>query len=153
MTTYQDLVCPHCHERETLSFEDMQARLRAAGLLKRAKQPDEATVIELLKATIPAWSCDACGRQGLTLQPTRETLEDDWGDAKLCERCKTPIPAERLELFPKTTLCMNCQKNAEKDGGDNGEVEYCPRCGEIMQLKRTTVGIARFVMVCPGCKR
>lgn len=155
MSDHYDLVCLGCQQRETLSPEDMLARLRAAGLLKRAGKPEPAMVLELLKSTATTWGCDACGRRGLAVEPTRDEFADeDWGQAKACERCRAPIPAERLELFPNTTLCMRCQQSAERDGGDTGEAEYCPRCGDVMQLKRARdAGLSRYVMECPTCRR
>lgn len=155
MADEHDLYCLGCGERETLSLPDMLARLRAAGLLKRAKDPELSLVLELLKTSAATWSCAACGRPGLAIEPTRDEFADeDWGDAKACERCQAIIPAERLELFPNTTLCRDCQSKAEQGDGDTGAAEYCPRCGEVMQLRRARgTGISRFVMECPACRK
>ena len=155
MSDDHDLVCLGCAEREKLSLTDMLARLRAAGLLKRAKDPDVSLVVELLKSNASSWSCAACGRQGLAVEPSRDEFADeDWGDAKACERCKAIIPSERLELFPKATLCRDCQAKSEQDNGDTGAAEYCPHCGDVMQLRRSRgAGISRFVMECPSCRR
>jgi RNA polymerase-binding transcription factor DksA len=32
----------------------------------------------------------------------------------VCERCGQPIPAERLEVKPDATLCLQCQVDVEK---------------------------------------
>jgi RNA polymerase-binding transcription factor DksA len=149
MNTYHDLVCLACGARATLSAIDVLARLRAAGLLKRAKEPDAETVAELLKSTATTWACERCGRTGLAVEAARDDLaNEDWGQAKACERCHAPIPAERLELFPQTTLCVRCQQGAEQ--GD--DPEYCPRCGSILEIRRLRgSGLTRYVMECPSC--
>lgn len=32
----------------------------------------------------------------------------------ICERCEKPIEAERLEVKPDATLCLNCQQEVER---------------------------------------
>lgn len=32
----------------------------------------------------------------------------------ICERCGNPIEPERLEIFPETTLCVNCKRENER---------------------------------------
>lgn len=32
----------------------------------------------------------------------------------ICERCGNPIDPERLEIFPETTLCINCKRETER---------------------------------------
>ena len=36
------------------------------------------------------------------------------GDYGICERCGKPIEPERLEIFPETTLCVNCKRITER---------------------------------------
>ena len=38
----------------------------------------------------------------------------DQGTYGVCERCDKPIPAERLEVRPFSTLCVDCQSQAER---------------------------------------
>jgi RNA polymerase-binding transcription factor DksA len=38
------------------------------------------------------------------------------GDYGICESCGQPIDPERLEALPDTLLCINCAREAEKDG-------------------------------------
>ena len=50
-----------------------------------------------------------------------EQLEDalrrlDEGDYGICESCEQPIDPERLEVLPRTTLCIKCARQAEQDG-------------------------------------
>lgn len=35
------------------------------------------------------------------------------GTFGICERCRSPIPLERLRARPVTTLCINCKKKEE----------------------------------------
>jgi DnaK suppressor protein len=37
----------------------------------------------------------------------------DRGDYGLCEECRQPIAAARLEALPYTTTCINCQRTTE----------------------------------------
>lgn len=152
-TYYHDVVCPACGARTTERPDQVLARLRGAGLLRRAKDPDLSELVELFRAASDRLTCDACGAAGLRLEvPADQDDDEDWGDPQPCEQCGALIPAERLELFPDTKLCVACQQQAEKGGGDTGEVEYCPRCGSIMQLRKTRSGITRYVMECPQCR-
>lgn len=32
----------------------------------------------------------------------------------ICERCGKPIDPERLEIFPETTLCIDCKRESER---------------------------------------
>jgi DnaK suppressor protein len=32
----------------------------------------------------------------------------------ICERCGKPIDPERLEIFPETTLCIDCKREVER---------------------------------------
>ena len=36
------------------------------------------------------------------------------GDYGICENCGQPIDPERLEIFPETTLCVNCKRLSER---------------------------------------
>lgn len=41
----------------------------------------------------------------------RQAQEVGYG---ICERCGNPIEPERLEIFPETTLCINCKRETER---------------------------------------
>ncbi len=150
---YHDLVCTHCGERETLRPGQLLDRLRATGVLRRAKDPDPDEILELVRANLGKLTCPACERAGMKLEAS--ATDDDaeaWGDPKPCEACGALIPAERLELFPNTTLCVACQQANER-GEDTGPAEYCPYCGNVMQLRKARSGITRYVLECPSCRR
>jgi len=38
----------------------------------------------------------------------------DEGTYGNCEGCSTPIPVERLEVFPSATTCVHCKQNRER---------------------------------------
>lgn len=151
--TYQDVSCPNCGRRESLRPEQMAAKLRTVGLLRRADDPEPDLVAELFSAALARLRCEHCGNLGLALAEPEELAADDWGDPVPCERCGHPIPPERLELFPDSKLCVACQQKAEQ-GAAGGQVEYCPHCGDILQLRKSGgSGITRYTMFCPSCRR
>ena len=152
---YHDLICPQCQARESLRPDQLLHRLRNAGVLRRAKDPDVDEIVQLAQANLARLTCASCGHVGLQLDESASNVDadEDWGDPKPCERCKALIPAERLELFPGTTLCVKCQQASER-GDDGGAVEYCPRCGNIVQMRKARGdGISRYVMECPSCRK
>jgi DnaK suppressor protein len=42
------------------------------------------------------------------------------GEYGLCEACGTKIPLARLSALPYATLCIECQREAERNGGLGG---------------------------------
>jgi RNA polymerase-binding transcription factor DksA len=51
------------------------------------------------------------------IEQLKEALERlDEGEYGICESCEQPIDPERLEVLPGTTLCINCAREAERDG-------------------------------------
>jgi hypothetical protein len=153
MHYYHELVCPRCQQREGQRPDQLLERLRAAGVMRRAEKPDEAEIVELFRVQQAKLACAACGHVGLSLEEPKPDEGADWGDPQPCERCGALIPAERLELFPNTTLCVKCQQASER-GGDSGPAEYCPHCGSIMQLRKARgSGITRYALECPSCRR
>jgi RNA polymerase-binding transcription factor DksA len=52
------------------------------------------------------------------IEQLKEALERlDEGDYGVCESCEQPIDPERLEVLPRTTLCIKCAREAEGVGG------------------------------------
>lgn len=154
VTDQYQLRCPACAWQETVGPNRLLDRLRASGVLRRAKDPDESEIFELAQAVVSRWNCPECNHQGLTLvDAPNDDADADWGDGVACERCRAIIPAERVELFPNSKLCVKCQQSSER-GDDSGAAEYCPRCGSVLQLARSRRdGISRYVMQCPACRR
>jgi hypothetical protein len=53
--------------------------------------------------------------------------------ARLCQRCRVEIPAERIEILPETSLCVKC---SEAVGGEF-EVRIVPEnLGKAGSLKK-----------------
>lgn len=123
-------------------------RLRAAGAFKRNAEPSAAEVHELMSRMIDRLTCPDC--EG----PLRLDEAAAWPVAKSCEACGTPIPPERLAIFPNATVCVNCQQAEESGRAAQADVDYCPRCGSPMTIRRTSSGVARYVMSCsnPWCR-
>ncbi|MHB0959657.1 MAG: TraR/DksA family transcriptional regulator [Pirellulaceae bacterium] len=149
---YFELTCSACGKHEIVGPLQMLERLRAAGMLKREKEPDWELVCELFRTQPALHSCVNCGSDAVLLAPYVERAED-WEETRRCERCQTKIPLDRLEVFPDTRLCVACQQRHDRDEPE-GEPEYCPRCGTIMQLRLSrSSGIAHYLMYCPACGR
>src|SRR3954468_13403162 len=49
-------------------------------------------------------------------QIERALLRLKQGTYGLCEACATKIPVARLNVLPYSTLCIQCQREAERDG-------------------------------------
>jgi len=150
---YLELRCSACGSREVIGPLQVLERLYAARLLKRTKDPDWEIVQELFRTCANARLCAQCGSGAVSLEPYVESDDADWGDVRSCERCGATIPPERLEVFPETRLCVACQQRRDR-GADEGDPEYCPRCGSIMHLRLSGgSGISRYVMRCDACGR
>ena len=147
----REFCCPACNHSVFQDFAQTVASLRTAGMLRRVEKPDEALVVELLATSAERLRCRECRETGL--QVFEACDEFDWPEAKKCEHCKAEIPAERLEIFPDTKLCVKCQ-TAGDSGVSSDEPEFCPRCGGLMHMRQTGgSGLARYVMKCSDCGR
>ena len=123
--------------------------LQTRGMLKREKEPDPAYVRELLTSISGQLKCAECHKVGVTVQ---DDWEDEWSDEVRCLGCKKTIDPERLEVFPDTKYCPDCQSTSESGGTPGAEDEYCERCGGLLKLvKRGGQGIAGYAMVCSSC--
>ncbi len=155
---YLEVSCRSCGYRRVLGPVQMLEQLRHDGLLKRAKEPARDVIQELFVSRLDRLPCPTCGVSGLQWGPAEEWNDADWDDAvpvagRACEVCRRPISPERLEVFPDTRRCRDCQQSADR-GEDSAEPEYCPRCGAIMQLRlQRGAGIARYEMYCSDCRR
>ena len=150
--------CQSCRRRSDLSPAELLARLRELGFLRREGEPSPELAIELAQSAIAdgRWGiCPDCGSNGWGAATPAVDEADDaalWGDARHCQQCGAVIPAERLEIFPNSTHCARCQQQGERPGAAD-EVEYCPRCGSIMQLKASASPGATYRMHCPSCRK
>ena len=150
------LVCPKCGKAEYCGPLRVIERLREHGMLRRNVDPDQNLVVTLLDQAADSLDCTSCGHVGVTISEDDPMDELDWGNekkpSKKCESCSQPIPGERLEIFPDTKLCTTCQSGEERgESTAQDEVEFCPKCGDILELKQSPT--RGYRMVCRGCRR
>jgi hypothetical protein len=147
----RSLACEDCGWRTFCGAEEIAAKLRLVGLLRRETEPDEATLAELLPCAVGRMTCPGCKRIGLVVSEPEIDEDDDWQTAILCEACRKPIPPERLEVFPDSKRCVDCQSRAESGEPDDDEPEFCPRCGALLELRVSRgSGITRYKRFCTG---
>src|SRR5437879_5799851 len=92
-----ELICRACGWRTICGRDDAVARLRLIGLLRRERDPDDELVEELFVEAAPRMTCPLCKEKSLFARPSEFEEDGDWEPAALCEVCREPIPAERLE--------------------------------------------------------
>lgn len=127
--------------------------LRRANMVRRDVEPKLDLLGELFRISVAKYTCPKCGAADLEVTPVPEENDEDWGMARACEVCGRGIARERLEVFPSTKLCVECQSRADR-GELTGAAEYCPRCGNLMVVRQTrSTGITRYVTACPKCRR
>ena len=147
-----NLKCPHCGWQTTCGEVEIARRLRVLGLLRRAAEPSEEMVRELLLTNTAKLSCDGCHQAGLVFsEPSDDDDEDgDWQQAVVCDVCRKPIPPERVEVFPDATRCVGCQDVADR-GAEPEEPEFCEKCGSLVELRVSRGGgITRYKRFCTG---
>ena len=147
------VTCSACCTTAFWGPEQVLARLRAVGMLRREKEPAWDLIIELFPTAAARLVCDKCGHQGLQVSEAQDEWDDaDGATSRSCIDCGLPVSTERLAAFPDTQRCMRCQQAAEQ--GEDVASDYCPRCGTAMQLQRRRGGgLAGYQMVCPECRR
>jgi RNA polymerase-binding transcription factor DksA len=149
--------CQSCGRRADLTYAELLSRLRELGFLRREGEPSPELAVELAQSAIAEgrWgTCPDCGSARWGAASPMDDVDEaaDWGDVRHCQQCGAVIPAERVEVFPNSTQCARCQQQSER-GPAADEVEYCPHCGSIMQLKASTSPGATYRMHCPSCRR
>lgn len=143
------LSCPACGWRTVCGLADAISRLRLVGHLRREKEPDPATVDELLVDAALRMTCPVCKSRGLAVAEG-DAEGDDWQVAVLCEICRQAISAERLEFMPGTRRCVTCQ-GLDETGKLVDEPEFCPKCGALVELRVSRgAGITRYKRFCTG---
>lgn len=145
-----ELRCSNCGWQTVSGIEDAVTRLRIIGQLRRDKEPDEALVAELLVDSAPRMTCPLCKEKRLSARPTADDDVEEWQAAILCEVCRQPIDAERLEAIPSTKRCAACQGKAEA-GKLVDEPDYCPHCGALVEVRISRgSGVTRYKRFCTG---
>ncbi|WP_146397309.1 TraR/DksA C4-type zinc finger protein [Pseudobythopirellula maris] len=152
----RELSCKACGWRTVCGLPDLISRLRLVGVLRRAAEPAAGLVAELLPDAVGRMTCPRCKEIGLTaaeVEPDDDA--DDWLAAVLCERCRKPIPPERLEALPGAKRCVACQGESEAPGDDDAlEPDFCPKCGALVELRVSRGGgLTRYRQFCTaGCR-
>ena len=143
------LRCTDCATEKRLTDQEMLARLQSHGMLKRESKPEVDLMRELLESVASSIPCNECGSLGMGVH---DDWVDEWSDEVKCEGCQKKIDPERLEVFPDTKFCPDCQASQESGGRPGEEAEYCLRCGGIMKMsRRGGSGLAGYQMVCSDC--
>ena len=128
--------------------------LKQVRMVRRDAAPEPDLLPELFRSAAGKFTCPTCQVVGLRVADVDDQEDDNeaWGMARACDVCGKPIASERLEALPDATLCTACQSGADR-GESFSAAEYCPRCGNVMALRKTTSGLTRYVMTCPQCRR
>jgi hypothetical protein len=127
----------------------MLETLQQHGMLKRDNNPDLSLMRELLTSIAHTLECEHCYKLGVSVE---DDWTDDWDEEVRCQGCQAAIDRERLEVFPDTKFCPNCQSKAESGSAPGDALEYCVSCGGVMQImRRGGVGLAGYTMVCTDC--
>ena len=146
------LRCPFCNHRTVCDKLQLAQRLRSMGMLKRDSSPNWKFVLALLESVADTMACEECLKPGLIISLLDTGDDEDWGQARKCLGCNTPIAPERLEIFPNTELCPACQTREENGEAVGTDIDYCSKCGDILTVKRAPgSGVARYVVRCPSC--
>lgn len=147
--------CLACGQTETGGVEQAIRVLERTGLARRHRPPETDLIPELLKAAAPRLACEACQAVGFSITAAAELPDEEWQPAVLCQQCRQPIPAERIEALPDTTLCVRCQ-SADETNTAPSEPEYCPKCGNLLVWRQSRgSGITRYQLLCstyPKCR-
>jgi hypothetical protein len=150
------LECGACGWWTVCGEAEIVRRLGALGLFRRAPEPPPDLVREVLAANGSRLTCDRCRATGLSVREGDDpAMAGEWEQVVVCEICRQPISAERLEVLPRATRCAACQGAADR-GATFVEPDYCPKCGAIVELRVSrTGGITRYKMWCtnnPPCR-
>jgi len=154
------LHCRACGWRTIAGPDELVARLRLVGQLRREKEPDDQIIDALLAEAAPRMTCSGCRNIGLRVAEADEEMDQapgdpgDWQAAVLCEACRQPIDPERLEVLPTTRRCTACQHQADTGTAADEQVEFCPKCGAVVELRVSRgTGITRYKRFCTaGCR-
>ncbi len=147
------LRCTDCGSEQLFQRDQMVEKLGDHNMLRRNAEPESDLLVELWRSAMPNFRCADCGAAAL-VQVTAELDGADWGEAKMCDGCGEMIAAERLEVFPKSTLCAACQSKDDRGETPAEDVDYCPHCGSIREVRTSRRGgLSGYRMYCPACRR
>lgn len=94
------------------------------SLLKELRQQSSGDVVDAAldsaQDEISSQLAEVESRELANIENALERLRD--GQYGLCEACDTTIPMARLQALPYATLCIGCQREAEKRGEGGGSM-------------------------------
>jgi DnaK suppressor protein len=89
------------------------------SLLKELRQQSSSDVVDAAldsaQDEISSQLAEVESRELASIENALERMRS--GEYGLCESCETAIPLARLQALPYATLCIQCQREAEKSGG------------------------------------
>jgi DnaK suppressor protein len=92
------------------------------SLLKELRQQNSGDVIDAALDTaqdeISSQLAEVESRELTHIETALERMRK--GDYGLCEGCNQAIPLARLQALPYATMCIQCQREAEKSGDVGG---------------------------------
>ena len=100
-------------------------RKALAGDLSLLKQLNETTSGDVVDAALDSAQdeinsqlAEVESRELASIDNALERMRE--GSYGLCEACSTKIPMARLKALPYATMCIECQREAELEGGIGG---------------------------------
>ena len=94
------------------------------SLLKELRQQSSGDVVDAAldsaQDEISSQLAEVESRELGNIENALERLRE--GQYGLCEGCDTTIPMARLQALPYATLCIGCQREAEKRGESGGSM-------------------------------
>ncbi|MFM2096768.1 MAG: hypothetical protein RIS70_3892 [Planctomycetota bacterium] len=89
------------------------------SLLKELRQQTSSDVVDAAldsaQDEISSQLAEVESRELASIENALERMRS--GNYGLCESCESAIPLARLQALPYATLCIQCQREAEKSGG------------------------------------
>jgi len=114
-----------------LSMRDILVKRRdalrkaLAGDLSLLKQLNETTSGDVIDAALDSAQdeinsqlAEVESRELASIDNALERMRE--GSYGLCEACSSKIPMARLRALPYATMCIECQREAEREGGIGG---------------------------------
>jgi len=97
--------------------------LRGRGALAPVSSPDSIEEVQL--AEVRELEIDSLDRRACLLREVEDALSRiSDGSYGLCRLCDAKIKPARLNAVPWAPLCIDCQEDAERTQGTNGQFLY-----------------------------
>ncbi|HJN09081.1 MAG: TraR/DksA family transcriptional regulator [Pirellulaceae bacterium] len=94
------------------------------SLLKELREQTSGDVVDFAldsaQDEISSQLAEVESRELAHIEAALESMRD--GKYGACEACDKPIPLARLQALPYAVLCIDCQREAEKDGFSGNDI-------------------------------